>query len=91
MDCVQSALIEQGLLSVAREIAVRAGVLQRCEVCDEVTGGLTGDSEPAFRAGNYMITYQHPLAAAFVGDRHLMMEAVAAVCGEGVFECRCSA
>jgi hypothetical protein len=65
----------------AVEIAIRAGVLARCEIDQDVVPGSL-DDEAAYKLGNYLITQDDPSVAVFGGDRRAMTDAIKFVIGE---------
>jgi hypothetical protein len=75
----------------AQEIALRAGVLTRCDVCEDITNDGDGEEiESAYKLGNYLITQNDPLVDLFKGDRRLMTDTIQAVVDDHGESCYCS-
>lgn len=52
------------------EIAIKAGVLERCEIHEEVYDPLNGDYSPAYKLGNYRLSHGL-LSVSFTSSREL--------------------
>lgn len=70
---------------VATQIAVEAGVLNRCEFHEEVWDALAGDNTPAYKLGNYKFS-KGELAGVF-SDRREMTDAIDAAVEYAGMEC----
>jgi hypothetical protein len=82
---------DQHKLDIATEIALRAGILQRCDAhTDTILGTDETDFTIAYRLGNALMTQGDPLVAIFRGDRREMTDNIKAAIessGEGCPSC----
>ncbi len=62
-------------MSAATEIAIRVGLLRRCEQHEYVVVG-TGDHVDAYKLGNHLITTNDPLVESFHGDRKELTDTI---------------
>jgi len=68
---------DQNKWDVATEIAIRAGILQRCKNHpDTVLGTDDTDYTDAYKLGNHLISKGDPLVSIFKDDRHEMTNKV---------------
>lgn len=73
---------------VAVEIAVRVGLLERCEFhTDEVFDPLENNNEDAYKLANSLITDKHPLVAIFDGDRRELTDLLNEIQNDFADEC----
>lgn len=77
--------LEQQQWMVAQEIAVDAGVLERCEYHNEVYDALAGDYTPAYMRGNRLFS-SGELNGVF-SDRREMTDAIKAAIEDSAMEC----
>jgi hypothetical protein len=68
----------------AEEIAVQAGVLEKCELHEEVYDPLGGDLEAAYKLGNYK--FSRGEVSSF-DDRREMTDAIKDVVEQAAMEC----
>ncbi len=80
---------QQEKCETAKDVAVRAGVLERCEVCDEVTNAYAEDTETAYKLANTLISRGDPLVEAFNGDRRELTDLIKEVVDEAPDDCYC--
>lgn len=78
---------------IAEEIAVRAGVLLRCPLCEEVFDPLAQKKlaapiEAAYRLASAMIRDGHPLVR-WDCDRRSLLDEIKAVCEDCHWDCQC--
>jgi len=57
------------LYSIAEEVALRAGILAKCQLHEEVYDSGEHEVEEAYKLANFLITNSDPLVAPFQGDR----------------------
>ena len=79
---------QQECSSAATTIAMRVGLLQRCEFCEEVKDPLSNNFEDAYRLGNSLVTDGDDLVAPFA-SRHEMTDTIKEVVEETADSCHC--
>jgi hypothetical protein len=68
---------DQEKLDAATEIAIRTGILERCEYhSDTVLGTDDTDFTEAYKLGNSLISKGDPLVAIFKGNRREMTDKI---------------
>lgn len=77
--------LEQDQWVIAQEIAVEAGVLERCEYHGEVFDAQAGDNTPAYIRGNRLFS-SGELNGVF-SDRRDMTDTIKAVVEDSAMEC----
>ncbi|MGD0893791.1 MAG: hypothetical protein ABR923_19895 [Terracidiphilus sp.] len=77
--------LEEQQWMVAQEIAVDAGVLERCEYHGEVFDAMAGDNTPAYMRGNRLFS-SGELNGVF-SDRREMTDAIKAAIEDSAMEC----
>ena len=80
---------QQECSSAATVIAVRVGLLQRCEFCEDVKDPFSNNFEDAYKLGNSLITDEDDLVRPFAGDRREMTDAIKTVVEETPDSCHC--
>ena len=60
--------------AVAEEIAVKVGLLERCEHHNYLVDPLNYNHEDAYKLANYLITKNDPLVDIFEGNRRELMD-----------------
>lgn len=91
MGAVKEWALEQEQLSgVAAEVAVRAGLLSRCELCEGIYDPMSNDVESAYKLGNYLISQGDPLVEGFDGDRRRLTDLLKDITQDYPSECECS-
>jgi len=65
---------QEQMQEAATEVAIRAGLLERCEYCEEVYDPMTNDVEAAYKLGNYLITNNDAVVDVFEGDRRTLTD-----------------
>ena len=79
---------QQECSSAATEIALRVGLLQCCEFCEDVKDSLSNNFEDAYRLGDALVTDGDDLVKPFA-DRREMTDAIKAVVEETADSCHC--
>lgn len=77
-------------IAAGRRIAVRAGVLEACEFCDEVFDPLGGDPNEAYELGDQLIAEEDRIVACFGGSGSEMRSAVERAVNTTGVECYCA-
>ena len=73
----------------ATEIAVKTGLLKKCDVCSDITQELGVDQAQAYRYANSLITKNDPLVAVFQGNRRELTDLIKDVVDGCGTECYC--
>jgi len=69
---------------VAEAIAVRVGLLEKCEDHGELFDPLNHNHEDAYKLANHLITKNDPLVDIFEGNRRDLMDRLKDICsGKG--------
>lgn len=91
MGSMKNAEIEkQALWSIAEAVALRAGVLKQCSVCEDIIDDGGGEEiEAAYKLGNFLISNQEPLVEEFSGNRRLLTDTIQAVVHDHGPNCYC--
>ena len=75
--------------AVADEIAIRVGLLKRCEMCEDVTDPLNNNFEDAYKLANYLVSKGDELVAIFDGNRRELTDLIQGCVHDHGEECYC--
>jgi hypothetical protein len=81
--------VEDRRRGIARAVALRAGVLERCPACGQVYDPMNGEDEAAYRLAARLVAAGDTLVAPFGGDRRRLADSIAEVIEDHGPECRC--
>lgn len=81
---------EDSRFGAAQRIAIDAGVLSQCEVCDDVIERVPGDCTAAYELGLSLLDQGNELLMTiFDGDRQLLRDTIRSVIDNANTICRC--
>ncbi len=75
---------------IAVAIALRVGLLEHCDTCDDVYDPLEGNFDDAYRLANHLVSKCDPLVEVFKGDRRALTDAIKDVTQNYGQDCHCA-
>ena len=76
------------LREAAEEIAIRARILKRCPLHEEIVHATGQDNyEVAYRIANKLVTEEDSLVAPFEGNRRKLTDLIKSICDEYMLRC----
>jgi len=74
--------LEEQLRVITIEVALRAGLLKKCPLHEELFDAQKYDAEAAYKLANYLITNNDPLVEPFNKDRRRLTDIIKNLCYE---------